>query len=242
MMNIKRHPIPELITLDTLGHAIIVHVRQSKRAKRISIRIRHEKIELIIPDSNFKKAQEFLLDKESWIRKKLESRQEPIIYNSDNLIIFGTNYPLRYIDSTKQKVRLCDNAITVYSTNNGKTHLLKQFLTDFLLLKIQQLMSRVGNQENLRFTEIKISNNKGTWGNCSSQGVLSFSWRLVFVPLETLYYVIAHEMSHLLEMNHSAKFWGLVSTLCPDYKIHKLWLKKNSNRLYNYSSNLDFMR
>ena len=71
MMNIKIHPIPELITLDTLGHAIIVHVRQSKRAKHISIRIRNEKIELIIPDGNFKKGQEFLLDKEPWIRKKL---------------------------------------------------------------------------------------------------------------------------------------------------------------------------
>ena len=93
MMNIKRHPIPELITLDTLGHAILVHIRQSKRAKHISIRIRHEKIELIIPDSNFKKAQEFLLDKESWIRKKLQSRPELIVYNSDSLIIFGTDYP-----------------------------------------------------------------------------------------------------------------------------------------------------
>ena len=93
MMNIKRHPIPELITLDTLGHAILVYIRQSKRAKHISIRIRHEKIELIIPDSNFKKAQEFLLDKESWIRKKLQSRPELIVYNSDSLIIFGTDYP-----------------------------------------------------------------------------------------------------------------------------------------------------
>lgn len=68
-MNTKKHPIPEFITLNTLGDTTIVYVRQSQKAKRIAIRIRHEKVELIIPDSNFKKAQDFLFDKESWIRK-----------------------------------------------------------------------------------------------------------------------------------------------------------------------------
>jgi predicted metal-dependent hydrolase len=193
-----------------------------------------------VPDSNFKKAQEFLLNKESWIRKKLKSLlQQPIIYNPDNLVIFDANYSLQYIDSIEQKVNLGNNSIIVYSTIDNKTKALRGFLTDFLLVKIKEIMSPIGSQKNLRFTEIKISNNKSLWGSCSSKGVLSFSWRLIFVPLETLHYVIVHEMCHLSEMNHSARFWDLVSALCPNYKIHKLWLKKNAYRLYDYSSNLD---
>ena len=63
-MNTKKHPIPEFITLSKLGDATLVYVRRSQKAKRIAIRIRHEKVELIIPNNNFKKAQDFLLDKE----------------------------------------------------------------------------------------------------------------------------------------------------------------------------------
>lgn len=238
-MDTKKHPIPEFITLNKLGDATLVRVRQSQRAKRIAIRIHHEKVELIIPNSNFKKAQDFLLDKESWIRKKLATRQKPIINNLDNLVIFGTDYVLKYIDSIDEKVQFYNKSIIVYSSIDNKAKTLKQFLTDFLLLKTKQIVYDISNQQNLQFTEIKISNNKGTWGSCTSKGVLFFNWRLIFVPLETLYYVVVHEMCHLVEMNHSSRFWNLVSNFCPDYKIHKQWLKENSYRLHRYSNNLD---
>jgi len=238
-MDTTKHPIPEFITLNKLGDATLVRVRQSQRAKRIAIRIHHEKVELIIPDSNFKKAQDFLLDKESWIRKKLATRQKPIINNLDNLVIFGTDCVLKYIDSIDEKVQFYNKSIIVYSSIDNKAKTLKQFLTDFLLLKTKQIVCDISNQQNLQFTEIKISNNKGTWGSCTSKGVLFFNWRLIFVPLETLYYVVVHEMCHLVEMNHSSRFWNLVSNFCPDYKIHKQWLKENSYRLHHYSNNLD---
>ena len=238
-MDTTKHPIPEFITLNKLGDATLVRVRQSQRAKRIAIRIHHEKVELIIPDSNFKKAQDFLLDKESWIRKKLVTRQKPIINTLDNLVIFGTDCVLKYIDSINEKVHFYNKSIIVYSSIDNKAKALKQFLTDFLLLKTKQIVCDISNQQNLQFTEIKISNNKGTWGSCTSKGVLFFNWRLIFVPLETLYYVVVHEMCHLVEMNHSSRFWNLVSNFCPDYKIHKQWLKENSYRLHHYSNNLD---
>ena len=161
-MNTKRRPIPESISLDKLGNSTLVHIRQSNRAKRISIRICHDKVELIIPDSifksdnTFKKAQDFLLDKESWIRRKLEERQKYITHNSSSIVIFGVNYTLQYINSAAQKVRLCNDSIIVYSTTNNKAKLLKQFLTDFLLLQVKQMISSVRSKKNLRFTEIKF--------------------------------------------------------------------------------------
>ena len=244
IMDTKRRPIPESITLDKLGNSTLVHIRQSNRAKRISIRICHDKVELIIPlsifksDSTFKKAQDFLLEKESWIRRKLEARQKYITYNPNSIVILGVDYDLHYINSTDQKVRLCSDSIIVYSTISNKAKLLKQFLTDFLLLQVKQMISSIRSKKNLRFTEIKISHNKGIWGGCSKKGVLYFNWLLVFVPSKTLYYVVAHEMCHLSEMNHSPKFWHLVSTICPDYRIHKSWLRNNTYSLYDYGDNL----
>jgi len=109
-MDTTKHPIPEFITLNKLGDATLVRVRQSQRAKRIAIRIRHEKVELIIPDSNFKKAQDFLLDKESWIRKKLATRQKPIINTLDNLVIFGTDCVLILI-IFQDRINRIDNPV-----------------------------------------------------------------------------------------------------------------------------------
>lgn len=161
---------------------------------------------MIIPNSNFQKAQTFLLNKESWIRRKLESRQKTIFYNPDSLVIFGIEYPIKYADNTKQKIKLSNSTIIACSTIENRTKALREFLIDLLLLKIKEIMSYVRSQKNLRFTEIKISNNKSIWGSSSSKGVLSFSWRLIFVPLEVLYYVIVHEMCHLLKMTHSPRF------------------------------------
>ena len=244
IMNPKRRPIPEFITLDRLGNSTLIHIRQSNRAKRISIKIYHDKVELIIPysilksDSTFKKAQDFLLEKESWIRRKLEARQKYITYNPNGIVIFGVDYSLQYINSADQKVRLCNDSIIVYSISNNKAKLLKQFLADFLLSKVKKMISSINSKKNFKFTGIRISYNKSLWGGCSKKRVLYFNWLLVFVPLETLYYVIVHEMCHLLEMNHSPKFWNLVSTLCPDYRIHKSWLGENTYSLYDYSDHL----
>ena len=120
-MNTKKHPIPEYINLNKLGKPTLVHVRRSQRAKRISIRIRYEKVELIIPNSNFQKAQTFLLNKESWIRRKLESRQKTIIYNPDSLMIFGIEYPIKYVDNMEKKVKLSNSTIIVCSTIENRT-------------------------------------------------------------------------------------------------------------------------
>ena len=237
-MNTKKQPIPEFITLNKLGDSTLVHVRQSQKAKRIAIRIRHKKVELIIPNNNFKKARDFLLDKELWIRKKLATRQKPIINNSDSLVIFGSECSLQYIDTPDKKVHFDNQSIIVYSPTESKAETLKQFLTDFLLLQIQEMAREINNEHNLQFSEIKLSNNKSTWGSCSGKGRLLFNRRLIFVPLETLYYVVVHEMCHLVEMNHSSRFWNLVSNLCFDYKIHRQWLKVNSYRLHHYSNNL----
>ena len=230
-MNPKRRPIPESIILDKLGNSVLVHIRQSNKAKRIFIRICHDKIELIIPnksDSTFKNARDFLLEKQFWIRRKLENRREYITCKTNSIVIFGVDYALQYINSSDQKVQFCNDSVIVYSTDNNKAKLLKQFLTDFLLSKVKKMISAINSKKNFEFTGIRISHNKSSWGGCSKKGVLYFNWLLIFVPLETLYYVIVHEMCHLLEMNHSPRFWNLVFTLCPDYKIHKSWLRKNT--------------
>ncbi len=61
-----------------------------------------------------------------------------------------------------------------------------------------------------------------------------FSWRLIMAPPDVLDYVVAHEVAHLREMNHSHRFWAIVADLCPDYETHRRWLRENGSQLHRY--------
>src|ERR1700677_3258085 len=102
------------------------------------------------------------------------------------------------------------------------------------LHKITELANRIKKQHNLNLTAIKISKSRSKWGSCSSKAVLSFNWRLIFAPIEILEYVIVHEMCHIIQMNHSKKFWVVVENIYPNYKAAKSWLKANHYRLHSY--------
>jgi len=78
---------------------------------------------------------------------------------------------------------------------------------------------------------VSVRDTKSRWGSCSNQGRLNFSWRLILAPDAVLDYVVAHEVAHLREMNHSAHFWALVEELVGDSECERTWLKVHGSGL-----------
>jgi len=79
--------------------------------------------------------------------------------------------------------------------------------------------------------KLTLRDPRSRWGSCSSKGDLMFSWRLIMAPPEVLDYVAAHEVAHLAEMNHSARFWAVCEQLYPGYKTERDWLRKHGAEL-----------
>ena len=79
---------------------------------------------------------------------------------------------------------------------------------------------------------ISMRSQSTRWGSCSSTGKLNFNWRLILAPPYVLDYVAAHEVAHLVQMNHSAAFWELCERLCPQTLEAKHWLKRNGAMLH----------
>jgi len=79
---------------------------------------------------------------------------------------------------------------------------------------------------------LTLSNAQSRWGSCSSRGDLRLNWRLLQAPPHIINYVICHELAHLKEMNHSARFWAIVEQLFPDYKRAEKELKALSPQLH----------
>jgi predicted metal-dependent hydrolase len=226
---------PGFITLDRLDHKINIPVRCSNRAKRISIKINHEGAELILPlNKHYNAGYKFLLSKESWVRQKLQNAIKPEAIDDKIIPIFDEIYSLHHIEANYRAVSVKDNLIEIYSKDLSDKSVLIKFLQDKLLLEVTKLANNLSAEHDLIFSKIKIINNKSKWGSCSSKAVISFNWRLVFAPKNILKYLVVHEMCHIIEMNHSTHFWNLVEKFCPDYKLAKLWLKKNGLRLHQY--------
>jgi Predicted metal-dependent hydrolase len=80
-------------------------------------------------------------------------------------------------------------------------------------------------------TEVTVRNQRTRWGSCTTGGVISLNWRLIQTPDFVRDYVIYHELMHLKEMNHSARFWRRVEEVCPAWREAELWLKRNGSML-----------
>ncbi|MBP6185469.1 MAG: M48 family metallopeptidase [Saprospiraceae bacterium] len=80
-----------------------------------------------------------------------------------------------------------------------------------------------------KINNVSLKYNHTNWGSCSSKNNINLSTRLLFAPQKVLDYVIIHELAHLIEMNHSPRFWALVAQVMPDYKAQEKWLKKHGS-------------
>lgn len=164
--------------------------------------------------------------------------------NGDKLTLLGRSYTLyiAYEDRQSHAGKIVGTDMFLTLSNKDKKlntqRAIKQLLSRLASHSFKPFISkRVHELNNLHFqqeiTDIKIKYNSSNWGSCSSKGNVNLSSRLLFAPQEVIDYVIIHELAHLIELNHSSKFWSLVKKAMPSYKQKEKWLK-------DYGSSCDF--
>ena len=118
---------------------------------------------------------------------------------------------------------------------HGDRRHLSRRIADFLKREakrdIESLVAKHTGTIGKRARAIRFRDTTSRWGSCTSDGTLSFSWRIMMAPAPVINYLVAHEVAHLKEMNHGPKFWKLCKELCPDTERCKDWLKRNGGAL-----------
>ena len=121
---------------------------------------------------------------------------------------------------------------------SGQAEHANRRVTDWLKAEARSVLGAEARQSARRLgrelQRITIRDPKSRWGSCAQNGRLSFSWRLILAPEAVATYVVAHEVAHLLEANHGAKFWRLVDQLHADVGGAREWLKTNGAGLHRY--------
>jgi predicted metal-dependent hydrolase len=222
-----------------LGIGAPVSIRVSGRARRVAVRIDSvgSKVELVLPRSVPTAAGlRFLAAKREWIAARLATLPQPVPFAEGAIVpVLGVPHRIRHDrDSTRSPVEIVDGEIRV---GGDPAHLARR-VRDHLVFtarvelapRARRLAARIGRQ----VSRITVRDTKSRWGSCSGQGNLSFSWRLILAPEPVLDYVVAHEVAHLVEMNHGPRFWQLVESLTPGSTVPRVWLRRHRNRLLSY--------
>lgn len=177
--------------------------------------------------------QSFLKRCEPWIEKQLTKPKKliPILGHGHILPILGKNYTINYKVDPKKSMLFIDNRIDITGTPSTFSGILELGLRDLIQKILYQRCFVYAQTMGKTFKKITVKETKSRWGSCSSKGNLNFSWRLIFAPSHVVDYLCAHEVCHLVEMNHSDRFWELVEILEPNYKTAQKWLKTNGKSI-----------
>jgi len=236
-------PLPEHLDLPTAGAPVRIRLRRDARARRYLLRIPpdHSGPVLTVPQNGtLARAETFARQHLKWLQDRLEDQPAPVPLLPGNLV------PLRgkpHLIAPSGKLRgvvtpdLSDPADPKLLVPGEPDHVQRKVLT-FLKKEAKADLTRIcGGYARLvgkTITGLSVRDTKSRWGSCASNGRLSFSWRLILAPPDILDYVAAHEVAHLVEMNHSARFWRLCEDLAPQTPSARIWLRTYGKQLHAY--------
>ena len=209
--------------------------RPHKRAKKIKLRYDAKSDRAIITLPRFtskRTALKFASNHINWlIEQRINSPKPVYLEHGSEIPILGFSKTIIHKPELPAQVDLTDDEIIVGGPLEGLSVRIENFLKKLARKKIEPLAIAMAQKTNKSFRKIYIRDTKSRWGSCSSSGNLSFSWRLIMTPPDILEYVVAHEISHLSEMNHSHNFWAIVDTLVPNALQSRKWLRKDGQAL-----------
>jgi len=178
-------------------------------------------------------ATRFAHSHREWLQDKLGAMPRTIPFEEG----MALPYRGRMMGVTRRDgrgVRMIGETIEVGGSAEALPGALERWLKGQARIRLRARSDIHAQTLDTRFTRIAIRDTRSRWGSCSSSGTLSYSWRVILAPDPVLDYLAAHEVSHLREMNHSARFWAHVKALCPDYQEWQGWLRENGPELHRY--------
>ena len=208
---------------------VAVHLRRSGRARRFSLRVSRVDgvVTLTLPvRARLAEAVAFAQSQSGWLQSTLA--RMPVAQRPS----FGTALPfegrdLRLEAAPVRAPRIEGDKLLLPPGEDRLGARLEVFFKHCARARLQAATERYAAQLGRPFKRITLRDTRSRWGSCAADGSLSYSWRLIMAPPGVLDYVAAHEVAHLAEMNHSPAFWAVVARLCPDYALHRAWLKRH---------------
>lgn len=230
----------ELRRLPILKEEISYTLKRSAKRKTIGLKIDHEGLTVHAPwRASEKWLNEVLVSNEKWIQKKLGelARDKPpaIHWGEDAKLLFlGQPMLLKFMPLTK--IYCSPPYLYVPETLAGSAATVRARVVKWYKEQaLRHFAARVESYAGLlavSVPSVRLSSAQHLWGSCNTKGEIRLNWRLIQAPAMQIDYVVAHELAHLIELNHSKKFWKLVARIYPPYDWARRQLREVQAQYY----------
>jgi predicted metal-dependent hydrolase len=231
--------LPEAFELATDGGVIAVALRRNPRARNYTLRVgsaARPPTLTIPPRGSLSGARRFLDRHSAWLERQVARAPAPTAIAAGALIPIRDVLHLVRHDPSRRGTTVEGGAGGPVVAVAGAAAHLKRRVVDVLKREarrdIEAAVARHAAALGVQPKQIRLRDTHTRWGSCSGEGHLSFSWRLIMAPPFVLNYLAAHEVAHLIEHNHSQRFWRLVEKLCADRHRARAWLRAEGARLH----------
>jgi predicted metal-dependent hydrolase len=224
--------------LDLHGRSVPLAVQWNKRARRLTVTVDHtlRQVRLVLPRHvDLDEGLAFCERNGDWIVNNLAKLPTPVPFaHGSSLPILGETLEIVHLPDARRGVWREDGKLYV----SGREEHLARRVTDFLrALTLEWVQERVKEKSAMIGREarrITLRESRTRWGSCTPGGDLSFCWRLLFAPDSVFDYVVAHEVAHLVHLNHSQRFWKLCQRLAGETMGPRRWLVRHGQTLWRY--------
>ena len=242
----RPHPATS-IAVTHEGGEFLVAIRRAHRARRFTLRVRASLGDavLTIPSGgSLRAAQQFADRHATWISERLDKLPQKIVLG------VGASVPLRGVDvpivvgaglratawlDRRPGATGDEPVLVVCGTPEQQHRRVLDFLRREARTDIEAAVRRHAAAVRRPVRGITLRDTRSRWGSCTARGELNFSWRLIMAPSHVLDYLAAHEVAHLVHMNHSPAFWAVTAALDPNLDRAEAWLKAHGASLHRYA-------
>lgn len=206
---------------------VILHGRaipyrfERRRRRTFAIAVDHDGLRVLAPvRAPLREVEAFLQEKAGWITRKLDewaARGRParlLVRTGESLPLFGRTLALEVVPGPRAVLLQADRVVV--RTDGDAAALLKDWIRARALEAFAARAAEFAARLDLQPPPVALTDARTRWGSCSARGRIRIAWRLAHLEPGLSDYVVAHEVAHLREMNHSRRFWALVETLYPD--------------------------
>ncbi len=234
----ERRPSCGVRALAVAGLPAPIELRESARTRRLTLRVDAGRglIQLVMPVGVPEaELHRFLNHHNAWLHARFAALPPRLPFADGATVpILGVDHIIRHAPEIRGGTRHQDGVLLV----SGRVEHLARRVHDFLVNEAKRELSERSRakaaQLGVRVAAVTVRDTRSRWGSCAANGRLSFSWRLILTPEAVLDYVVAHEVAHLKEMNHSPRFWAVCAGLTAEVKTSRAWLKTHGAGLLRY--------
>lgn len=215
---------------------------RSPRRKKLTITVERDRSVVVhAPESTpEEKIHQVVKAKRQWIFEKIHHPQKyrdlphppgKELVNGESALYLGRHYRIEVVKAGLSEIQFSQRFLIPAIKAEKRREVLREWYIQRAKAKIIPRVKHHARELGVIYTKVKIVDNLYRWGSCTVNNNVNFNWRLIKAPMFVIDYTIVHELAHLIEANHTPRFWNIIRAQAPTMEKAKTWLKENGHLL-----------